>query len=464
MTSASVNNAGLDASIIPAAVKTVSSQNMQKGQDFGKIMDQAAGKTKKDNTFEVKQEVKADTSKPKKTDMDQKPVADNNTVQEKPEQKPIQEETTVDEDVKDAVNQATDELLDEISDELDISQEELIAVLEQLGLQPIDLLQDNNLAQVVATVQGADSLIEIAADSQMYQQLQNLAQTVDTTIEDILAQTGLSEEELMAALEQIKAEQGQTAITEPVKDNILPFEQNVEPEDLEMKQPQQEDDSIPENVTEVSQMTEETHRQAGNQEEENPSYQEGQENLNKFQNSLDENLQVAEQESIPTRTVDTESIMKQLADYVKIQKGTELTEMEMQLHPASLGNVHIQLATKGGVVTAQITTQNEAVKNETQVVQLKDNLEEQGVKVEAVEVSVASHQMEKNLDQNGQDHQSQEQDKTTGSIRRIRRSNINLNLYNSDEEALEEAGGLDDAARIAMEMMTANGNTMDLLA
>ena len=109
--------------------------------------------------------------------------------------------------------------------------------------------------------------------------------------------------------------------------------------------------------------------------------------------------------------------------------------------------MHIQLATKGGVVTAQITTQNEAVKNaiETQVVQLKDNLEEQGVKVEAVEVSVASHQMEKNLDQNGQDHQSQEQDKTTGSIRRIRRSNINLNLYNSDEEALEEAGGLDDA-------------------
>mgnify|MGYP000962950713 CR=1 FL=1 len=249
-----------------------------------------------------------------------------------------------------------------------------------------------------------------------------------------------------------------------------------------MKQPQQKEDSIPviktqtdtqqttqttENVTEVSQMTEETHRQTDNQEEENPSYQEGQENLNKFQNSLDENLQVVEQENIPTRTVDTESIMKQLADYVKIQKGTELTEMEMQLHPASLGNVHIQLATKGGVVTAQITTQNEAVKNaiETQVVQLKDNLEEQGVS--AILIMCTGEFPEtfvSNLDQNGQDHQSQEQDRTTGGIRRIRRSNINLNLYNSDEEALEEAGGLDDAARIAMEMMTANGNTMDLLA
>ena len=213
---------------------------MQKVRILGKSWIRQQVKTKKDNTFEVKQEVKADTSKPKKTDMDQKPVADNNTVQEKPEQKPIQEETTVDEDVKDAVNQATDELLDEISDELDISQEELIAVLEQLGLQPIDLLQDNNLAQVVTTVQGADSLIEIAADSQMYQQLQNLAQTVDTTIEDILAQTGLSEEELDGSSGTDQGRAGQTAITEPVKDNILPFEQNVEPEDLEMKQPQQE--------------------------------------------------------------------------------------------------------------------------------------------------------------------------------------------------------------------------------
>ena len=82
----------------------------------------------------------------------------------------------------------------------------------------------------------------------------------------------------------------------------------------------------------------------------------------------------------------------------------------------------------------------------------------------AVEVSVASHEMEKNLDQSGQQQQNEQQNNATGSIQRIRRANINLNLYNSEEEALEEASGLDDAARIAMEMMAANGNTMDLLA
>ena len=219
-------------------------------------------------------------------------------------------------------------------------------------------------------------------------------------------------------------------------------------------------------MTEVSQMTEHTEKDSSADEQETDSYQEGQENFNKFQNPAEETTVTPEQDVVPTRTVDTESIMKQLADYVKVRQGSELTEMEMQLHPASLGNVHIQLATKGGVVTAQITTQNEAVKNaiESQVVQLKDNLEEQGVKVEAVEVSVASHEMEKNLDQSGQQQQNEQQNNATGSIQRIRRANINLNLYNSEEEALEEASGLDDAARIAMEMMAANGNTMDLLA
>ena len=301
-------------------------------------------------------------------------------------------------------------------------------------------------------------------------------------LEDLMAQCGISEEELQSALEQLKMQAEQNAVQGEASqpDNIIPFEKNMDMAEAPM-QPVVED-PIPvikdrtqapaqnqnpdANVTEVSQMTEHTEKDSSADEQETDSYQEGQENFNKFQNPAEETTVTPEQDVVPTRTVDTESIMKQLADYVKVRQGSELTEMEMQLHPASLGNVHIQLATKGGVVTAQITTQNEAVKNaiESQVVQLKDNLEEQGVKVEAVEVSVASHEMEKNLDQSGQQQQNEQQNNATGSIQRIRRANINLNLYNSEEEALEEASGLDDAARIAMEMMTANGNTMDLLA
>ena len=36
--------------------------------------------------------------------------------------------------------------------------------------------------------------------------------------------------------------------------------------------------------------------------------------------------------------------------------------MELQLHPASLGNVKVQLVSTGGVLNAIFTTENEAVK------------------------------------------------------------------------------------------------------
>ena len=163
----------------------------------------------------------------------------------------------------------------------------------------------------------------------------------------------------------------------------------------------------------------------------------------------------------------TESIMRQIADMVKIVKNENLTEMELQLHPASLGTVNVSLTTKGGVVTAEFTTQNEAVKAaiEAQASQLRANLEEQGVKIEAIEVSVESHQMERNLDKNGQDQQRQSQEQETQRIQGMRRrSSINLRAFANGEELEGEMQGADDATRIAMEIMAANGNTMDLLA
>ena len=44
MTSASVKNAGLDATLLPVTAKTVSAQRTQDGQDFGTIMNRQRGK------------------------------------------------------------------------------------------------------------------------------------------------------------------------------------------------------------------------------------------------------------------------------------------------------------------------------------------------------------------------------------------------------------------------------------
>ena len=115
---------------------------------------------------------------------------------------------------------------------------------------------------------------------------------------------------------------------------------------------------------------------------------------------------------------------------MRIQVRSDMTQMELQLNPASLGTVNINITSKAGVITAQFLTQNETVKAaiESQIVQLKNSFEEQGIKVESVEVAVANHSFERNLNGEGS-RQQQSQDGRRKGTRRV-----NLNGQTLDEE------------------------------
>ena len=156
--------------------------------------------------------------------------------------------------------------------------------------------------------------------------------------------------------------------------------------------------------------------------------------------------------------VNTQDIMRQIMDYMRVQIRPDQTSMEMQLHPASLGTLQIQVEAKGGVLTANFITQNEAVKAalESQMVQLQENFEQQGIKVEAIEVTVATHQFEQNLDQQGREGE-QSGEMQEGRRPRVRR----LNLSGMDGIMPED---LEEEDRIAAEMMAVNGGTVDYTA
>jgi len=128
----------------------------------------------------------------------------------------------------------------------------------------------------------------------------------------------------------------------------------------------------------------------------------------------------------------------------------------MVLHPASLGNVALNLTSKDGSVSAQFTAQSEAVKAalESQLQVLKENLEQAGVRVTSVEVTVGSHAFEQNLEQ-GNDGQS---DAEAQERERLRRATRRIDLGMNGEGDLE---GIDDADAVTVEMMQADGNRMD---
>lgn len=117
---------------------------------------------------------------------------------------------------------------------------------------------------------------------------------------------------------------------------------------------------------------------------------------------------------------DTQNIMRQILDYMKVSLKPEENHLVMQLHPASLGSLQVQLASKGGMVTAQFIAENELVKAaiESQMTALKEQFEQQGVRVEAIEVSVQTHLSDRNMGQDReQAGQSQERRERTRRIR-----------------------------------------------
>lgn len=149
----------------------------------------------------------------------------------------------------------------------------------------------------------------------------------------------------------------------------------------------------------------------------------------------------------------TEQIMKQVLNHMKLNVSGQVTEMELQLHPASLGTINLQVAFKNGALTAQLTAQSEAVKValESQMTQLKESLNEQGLKVEAIEVTVETHEFEQNL-QHNQGNEDGNHAKKQG------RRKIVLD----DLEDME--GQLDDEEQMIAQIMADNGNSVDFSA
>lgn len=84
-------------------------------------------------------------------------------------------------------------------------------------------------------------------------------------------------------------------------------------------------------------------------------------------------------------------IVEQIVRQVRIRVLPETTSMEMQLTPAALGKVNLQVSMTGGVSTASMTVETQAAKEalESQMIQLKEAFTEQGLKVDAVEVTVS---------------------------------------------------------------------------
>lgn len=333
------------------------------------------------------------------------------------------------------------QILQQITEQLGVSPEEVLQAMDALGISAEDLSQ--NMAALLSELTGTDQMA-VLTDESLYTQVSDLANAVEQTIEELADTLGMDKEQLTTLL--------QDSVKEPEEPVIVVEQESAAPV-TDMQQESIGDQEVQTTTTtdiEAEQPRETKREENGNMQQQMQDMQKPAENLQQTQGSAIAAEQTTERFDLQR----TQKIIDQIADYVKIHSSEKLTSMEIALNPASLGSVNLHVSSKGGVISAQLYAQDEAVRAalESQVAALKESLEAQGMKVDAIEITEHSHQLEQNLDQNGGQQESAEAQKKSG--RRL----LNLDEL-PEEEAYEEK--MTQAEKLQIEMMRMGGNKLN---
>ena len=393
-----------------SAVSSISGrQNSQDsfGTDFSKVMNASlqnrnSGKTDSfgvsGNTAKGTAVVKQDNNVAKQ---DKTTVVNNSAT------------TTVNDDnLKEDVAQAVSDIKNKIKETMDVSDEDIENAMEQLGIGIVDLLDPQSVTDLVIALSGNSDSLEFLTDASAVANLEDIINTVDevtqnltetynidiTSVKDIVKDFENDSDEAVASEQPVNKQitdyqddkQNEKAVTEDTKESIT----DVIAEKTEVKSEAA--------FTDEKKNDSDTHLQDKNND-----------GIEKITSDMTQSIQKAFSEVVDeTSAVNEVDIVRQVVEQIKVTTTQQLSSIEVMLNPENLGKVHVAVTAKQGIVTAQLTAQNEQVKAalENQMTALKEQFNNQGVKVEAVEITVQSHgfESEQNLEGNNSNQAQQE--------------------------------------------------------
>ena len=338
--------------------------------------------------------------------------------------------------------------------------------MQKLGLTVADLIQPNQLAQLTAELTGCENVGELLCNSSFMEIVNEIGELSQNLLDELGMTTQMFTEMAAATDTNVNAEQLPEQMISDAKDDKDEVE-TQKPEDNIVLQKEVADNVkdtddvndglMPEKTEEPDVKTEsDKGQQTGSKNESgNASGQTAFVN----QEHVADPAAVKTPENVPefSRQLDTLDLIRQVTEFTKITVREAQTTMEMQLNPEHLGKIYIEVTTKEGNVSAHIMTQNELVKEalEAQMAELKQSMNQAGVKVDAVEVTVGSHEFEKNLEQNAkkEEREAEEQEKASPKTRRI-------NL----DELDELSGVMSEEEALVAQIMADHGNSVDYTA
>lgn len=291
-----------------------------------------------------------------------------------------------------------------VTEFFNISPEELQVQLDKLGMNASDLADTSSLQQLFVSFECRNDVTMLLTDQDLLDSCNDLM----NEITKILGDFGVNGDMIASAVVNTFGDENNFKIDFLGKDGL-------KDEKLDLTEKKE--------TVETADTTEAAIGDNGNEKKLTVEFKDGSESRNdtksdskkdgktqtetvnfadKFINNMVEkfNQTVNELSGIETKAVDLRNIADQILNQIKINFTADVKSLEIQLTPEHLGKVNVQIQENNGVITAKFHTENQVSKEaiESNIIQFKETLREQGIKVDSVEVTVSDFSFNKDND------------------------------------------------------------------
>lgn len=305
------------------------------------------------------------------------------------------------------VAQYIQNLIGKIKEELNVSVDEVVDEIKELNLNVTDLFDVKNISKLVMSLSEQNDMSMLLVDDRFSSLIKELGieaeKMIDTLKQDLNLNDKEFEEFLQKFEETIKVND---FLVEDDSDIVMIDDVKVDSnnKNLEGKVRYESNEAQVSSVDTKAAVAEKDFGKStsGDSGENNSALDyEGismESVISKLQDKIENNPLMAK-EGI------SKTVMNQILDGITANVNKEMTSLELQLNPESLGKVNVTVSAKEGILTAQIAAQTEIAKEaiESQIGILKETFENQGLKVEEVEVTLASKSFDQNLSNKSSD-------------------------------------------------------------
>ena len=292
------------------------------------------------------------------------------------------------------VDSLVEDIKNVVKDILDISDEDFEKIMAESGFTVVDLLNPQNVVSLIAQFKNTDT-VSIAVNEELSQMLTDINAGINEVVNMFMKDNAVSFDEVINLIENY---------VEPVTDD------NQDVPDVNRQDETDESGKVIDVIVndERPENTGDFVKNDITSEDDHKKKNDNAGNKTNAETVLDSLMSAVSDTTVTAADgmdgINSVYVVRQIVDAVRVNLTEEVRTIEVALTPEHLGKVNITVASKNGILTASMVVQNEMVKNaiENQLTMLKTQFESQGIKVEHVEVTVASHEFDSDM-QDGAD-------------------------------------------------------------